>query len=99
MPLLSPSQIHEVLKKESSAIERKGLAKVLDDHNLSPEDLLMNLSSMTRGADTDGVRLRAIETGLKLNNLLNGEDAKENFVVNITISDSQYSVNPILIPR
>ena|SRR5579862_7404534 len=99
MPLLSPSQIHEVLKTEAPKGEKKNLQKLLDDNNLSPDDLLMQLSSLTRIAESDGVRIRAIETGLKLNNLLDGDSERQNFQVNITIVDSQYSVNPILIPR
>lgn len=104
MPLLSPSQIHQVLNKDQnlklhSTEGRSNLQKLLHDNNLTPDEVLMNLSSMMRGAESDSTRLRAAETALKLNGLLDTDVEKNNFSVTIIINDSQFGTNPILIPR
>jgi len=104
VPLLSPSQIHEVLKKELPARSANGdnpgvLARLLENSNLTPEEVLLNLSSLLRSGETDAVRLRAAETALRLNGLLEKDSAAQNFSVTINIHDSDYSINPILIPR
>jgi hypothetical protein len=51
-------------------------------------------------AETPATRLRAAEIALKLNGLLDSDNTKPDFIVNITIMDSEFSqINPILIPR
>jgi hypothetical protein len=102
MPLLSPNQIHQVLKNEAldSPKTKSELESLLRNNNLSKEEVLENLALLMRSGETDGVRLRAAETALKLNGLLTGDDEKSNFSVTIIINDSQFvGVNPILIPR
>ena len=60
----------------------------------------MNLSSLLRSGENDGVRLRAAEMGLKLNKLLGDDSQRPDFSVTINIVDSEFtSLNPILIPR
>lgn len=102
MPLLSPSQIHAVLKKEAAPATASGpktpLKKLLEDANLTPEECLENLASLMRSAESDSTRLRAAETALKLNELLTA-DAKPDFNVVINIVEGDYEINPILIPR
>lgn len=101
MPLLDPRQIHEVLKKETQAAPRRDraeLSQLLEDANLSPSEVLDQLSNVMRCGETEGNRLRAAETALKLNGLLTPEDNRD-FTVIININDSQFEVNPILIPR
>jgi hypothetical protein len=52
-------------------------------------------------ADSDSTRMKAIDTGLKLNGLLSKDDSGPSApIVNIIIRDSEYAqINPILIPR
>lgn len=100
MPLLSPNQIHQVLRNENVAAvnEPKNLKKLLEDSNLTAPEVLDNLSSLMRSAEQDSTRMKAAETALKLNGLLSG-DTQPDFNVTIIIQDSEFSVNPILIPR
>jgi hypothetical protein len=104
MPLLSPSQIHAALRPaqtlNKNSAKRTELSELLADNNLSPEEILMNLSSLLRSGENDGVRLRAAEMGLKLNKLLGDDSQRPDFSVTINIVDSEFtSLNPILIPR
>lgn len=107
MPLITPSQIHKVIKAEIAPSDRAAekqtltkLSKLLEDANLTAPEVLENLSSMMRSGESDGVRLRAAETALKLNGLLDSDTEKNQFSVQIIIKDSQFaSINPILIPR
>lgn len=101
MPLLSPSQIHQVLRQEKPATPSTPniLPKLLENANLTAPEVLENLSSLMRSGESDSTRLRAAETALKLNGLLDSETVRGDFVVNITIVDGEFSLNPILIPR
>jgi hypothetical protein len=72
---------------------------MLQDSNLTAEEVLENLSSLMRSAEADSTRLRAAETALKLNGLLDVDQARPDFSVTINILDGDYTVNPILIPR
>lgn len=109
MPLLNPSQIHKVLSNSGVSPslreprkegESSDLRKMLDDANLGPENLLEQLRSLTMMADSDSTRLKAVDTGLKLNGLLAKDELSTVPVVNIIIKDSAYvDINPILIPR
>lgn len=102
MPLLDPKQIHAVLQREAipaARRERSDLSQLLEDANLSPSEVLEQLSNVMRCGETEGNRLRAAETALKLNGLLTPEDHRD-FTVIINISDSEFGdINPILIPR
>lgn len=103
--LLTPNQIHKVIRQaaepnESPAAVKKQLTKLLEDANLTAPEVLDNLSSMMRSGESDGVRLRAAETALKLNGLLDSDTEKNQFQVAIIIKDSIFGdVNPIVIPR
>ena len=106
MPLLSPSQIHSVLKKEIPpppslrADPKAHLRQLLDNANLSPEEILDNLSSQMRSAESDATRLGAAKVALQLNGLLDNETQGGNFNVVINIRDTEFNeVNPILFPR
>lgn len=98
MPLLSPTQIKSVLK-ESGVRTKKELQEILDSNGLGPDQVIEELGSTIRGADNSATRLRGLETALKLNGLLRND--QESIIPNVTIliRDSQYEVNPILIPR
>ena len=102
MPLISPQQLHSALRqapvKELS--KKSDLTELLKDNSLTPDEILMNLSSLMRSGENDGVRLRAAEMGLKLNKLLGDDSQRPDFQVTINIIDSEFaSLNPILIPR
>lgn len=104
MPLLSPSQIHKVLKECSTAAASKAavgsLQDLLEKNSLTPDEVLENLSSQMRSAGNDATRLRAAEIALKLNGLLNSDENRPDFHITINIIDSDFSgVNPILLPR
>jgi len=102
MPLLSPSQIHQVIKEsqQPSRTLQSELGTLLSKHNLTPDDALEQLSGEMASGANSGTRMRAIETALKLNGLLNNAEAVPDFHVTINILDSEFSMmNPILIPR
>lgn len=100
MPLLSPNQIHEALKpirKEQS--EKQSLQDLLEKNNLSPDEVLDNLSAMLRAGDNDSTRLNAAKIALQLNGLLDKNETANIPSVTINIIDSNFSLNPILVPR
>ena len=102
MSLLSPSQIHQVIKEsqQPSRTLQSELGTLLSKHNLTPDDALERLSGEMNDGANAGIRLRAVETALKLNGLLNNAEAVPDFHVTINILDSEFSMmNPILIPR
>ena len=106
MAILSPSQIHAVLKEEqkATALRQQGaainLSELLEKHTLTADDALESLNSNMRFGDSSSIRQRAVETALKLNGLLDSENAKPDFHVTINILDSEFQgMNPILLPR
>lgn len=99
MPLLNPTQIHQALnpRKTPKSGERSN-SDLLDEAGLSKEEVLLNVASMMRSGETDGVRLKAADTALKLHGMMSA-DASDVPHVTIVIHDSTLSINPILIPR
>lgn len=105
--LISPKQLYEVLKEETPrAIPtnggRKGdLSKLLDNANLTAPEVFEHVALLMRGAETESVRMKAAEIGLKLNGFLQTDDeTKRDFNVTIVINDIDHAgINPILIPR
>lgn len=114
MPLLSPSQIHQTLRAidksapkslkpaEENPLENK-LQVLLESQSLGVEEILMNLSSLMRSAESDSVRTRAAELALRLHGFLQTTSPKDQVgqqIVQIVIQDRDFTeVNPILIPR
>jgi len=105
MALLSPSQIHSALRevqktKPANPDDPVNLKELLVKNNLTPDEVLDNLSSQMRTAETPATRLRAAEVALRLNGLLDSDTTKPDFHVTINIIDNEFSgTNPILIPR
>lgn len=98
MPLLSPQQIKSVLKEAVKT--DNDLQAALNENSLSPTDLIEQLGSTIRQADSTAMRLKGLEIGFKLNKMLGSNDEGPQVpIVNIIINDSEFSVNPILIPR
>ena len=105
MALLNPKQIYEVLKAEgpppaNPKSRPDALSNLLEKNNLTADEVLSNLSSQMRSAESDAVRFQATKAALQLNGLLDQKDEKSSFNVTINIIDSEFSsCNPILIPR
>lgn len=101
MPLLSPTQIHSVLRESGIKPRQQAtLKESLDASNLSLEDSLGELGSIVRCAESDSVKLAAIKTVLEMHGALNKEATREIPTINIVINDATHvAVNPILFPR
>lgn len=104
---LNQSKIHEVLsasgigrRAPSDPARKEQLPQLLEDANLSPEEILENLSAIIRSGENDSVRLRGIETVAKMHGMLQ-DNKNVNFApITIIINDGGVmDVNPILIPR
>lgn len=101
-PILSEDRIRATLREANLSAKSKteDLKNLLAESGLSPAELLDSLGSLSRCAESDAIKLRAIELGAKLNGLLSEDTIKMVPVVNIIISDQSFAgVNPILIPR
>lgn len=101
MPLLQVNQIKNVLK-ESGVTANEDIKAILARESLGPEELIGELGTVVRCADSSAMKLKGIETALKLNGLLrNDSDGATAPIVNIIIHDSEFSqgVNPILLTR
>ena len=104
--VISAAGVRNVLKtsgviRSSSGEEDFDMNALLDEAGLTPREILTEVGSLMRCGDSSPVRLRAAETGLKLNGMLqNDEGPKVPFQVNIVINDGHHKgVNPILVPR
>jgi hypothetical protein len=100
MPLLSPSQIHEVLKEHKpQEIKNEPLEKLLQRAQLTKEECLEQVRFEMKCGDTSSARIAATKIGLSLNGL-DEQDEIKPMNVTIIINDSQFNgYNPILIPR
>ncbi len=77
---------------------------LLDQEDLSLQQTIQHLSDVVSGSDTSAVKLRAIETALKLRGVLKEQAAPPpsfNIIINDTSGKdpSVNGLNPILIPR
>ncbi len=106
MPLLSPeiSKIQKVLnnaglgpKKDQTILER-----LEDSQSLNIQSSLDSLGEIMENGETGAIRLRAIETVLKLHGVLKDAQAPPPSIT-IIIKDASGNetngINPILIPR
>jgi hypothetical protein len=101
MPLLSPSQIHQVLREHEPATKEPqgSLEKLLQKSNLTKEEVLEQVAFEMKCGDNSSSRIAAARIGLELNGLGKNDDIKP-MNVTIIINDSQFNgYNPILIPR
>ena len=112
MPLIDTSspevelqEAREVLRGAglfTKRVPRNDLSELLESNSLGADRLIESLGSIAHNSENDSLRLRAIETGLKLNPetraAMREADAKEAPIVNIIIHGND-AVNPILIPR
>lgn len=115
MPLLnmmdSAVERTEEVQEAAAVLKAQGLftpkkdkvSTLLDDNSLSTSDLLSALGNFAHNAASEPLRLRALETALKLNpdtrQAMREHDEKAVPIVNIIIQDTHVGVNPILIPR
>jgi hypothetical protein len=103
MPIIRP-EIQKALRAAGLA-DKEGsstLTQRLDSNNLSIDTLLEQLSDIVQGGETS-LRLRAIDTGLKLHKVLN-DKPDQMPQISIVIHDkfateSSPEINPIFIPR
>lgn len=75
----------------------------MNEAGMSVDELLISLRDTVEGADSSSVKLRAIDTALKLHGVLKDQVAPPP-LVNIIIADpnplkAEGGLNPILIPR
>jgi len=100
MALLNPNQIKSVLRESGLSTKQEDVKKLLDVEGLGVSELITELGSVVRGADSSAMKLKGIETGLKLHGVLQRDDVVQVPQVTIIINDSEHSeINPILIPR
>jgi hypothetical protein len=101
MSLLRVDQIHKVLREEAAARPRaRDLGQLLEKHQLTPDDVLENLRSNMVAGENGSIRQKAVDTALKLNGLLGGDETKQDLQIIINLIDPTYTdTNPILIPR
>lgn len=103
MPRLEPSQIHNVLRETSLARRepdtKESLEELLDKSNLGREEVLNTIGDLMRCSDTSAVRLNAAKIAAQMHGLVNNEAGVSVPSVTIIIRDSEFSLNPILIPR
>lgn len=99
MPLLQVQQVKKALA-ESGVRGSEDVKKLLEIEGLGPSEVIAELGSAMRSAENSHIKLKAIDTALKLNGLMHNNDGVSIPVVNIVINDSEFSgQNPILIPR
>lgn len=101
MPILNP-KIQQILRESGLSGEsaEESLNEKLNASSLSLQDDLDRLATIAANGETDSVKLRAIETSLKLKGALKEAQAQAP-IINIVIQDpnAPLGVNPILIPR
>lgn len=101
--LPSKEVVTELLTEAGIASKRGGIKKsikeLLDEYDIGTENAIELLSDIARRGESDAIRLRAIDTALKLSGDLT--ETVQVPVVNIIINDkeSDFVINPILIPR
>ena len=88
--------LNEVQLPQPASLEEK-----LKANNLGTEECIEHLADIARnGESRDAIRLRAIETGLKLNGVLKEAERPIAPTFTIVINDpGALAINPILIPR
>jgi hypothetical protein len=103
MPLLNPLAINSILNEAGITrrpkTEKQELTELLENNNLSADDVLQTMSELMRAADTSSTRLAAAKIAAEMNGMLVTDGVKQIPVVNIVIHDSEFSLNPIIIPR
>jgi hypothetical protein len=101
MSLLNP-EIQKILKQAGLGSEEKDetLQSKLNRHNLSLDDALEKLADLANNGETDQIKMRAVETTLKINGVLKETGiSPPSITINIIDNDRPAGPNPILIPR
>lgn len=97
MPLLAPIQIDRALA-EAGLARPKTVREALDASGLSVPEVVKELEFIISSSQSEGTKLRAIESVLKMHGALE-EQGKQIQSLTIIIQDSEVDVNPILLPR
>jgi hypothetical protein len=92
-------KVQTLLKEAGLKGKKKSVNDLLDEYDINTESAIELLSEIAKRGETDAIRLRAIDTALKLSGDLT--ETPQVPIVNIIINDSEatFEVNPILIPR
>jgi len=107
MPLIKP-EVQNLLRKAGigASSENESASSKLDRAGLSTEDIAEELSEIAKRGETEAIRLRALETGLKVHGALKEKAGSETLPnISITIQNAGASermvpsVNPIILPR
>lgn len=105
-PIFDPA--HEALKEAGlirthSAADKNYLRELLDDNGLSLESVIAELSNVVRESPDQALKLRGIDTSLKLHRVMDDPDANKVPQVTIVIQASSNggggSIPSIFIPR
>jgi len=99
----NPEAIDEILKETGIKKEGNSLKDILSNSGMGLENVIQNLANLAFNAGDDAVRLRAIDTGLKLHKVMDDEKAAAP-VINITIQSvngnrEMHGIASILVPR
>ncbi len=109
MPIISHG-VQEALRmsgivKDPDA-EDKSVTGILESNDLDLKQIISHLADVVSGADTSAVKLRAIDTVLKLHGVLKEQAAPPpSFNIVFTspedrpIGNESLKINPILVPR
>ena len=100
MPISNP-QIQEALREAGLVgVHKHSLTEQLAAEDLTVEDAIKLLADIAYTSQEPSLRLRAVETVLKLQGLMK-DSAPSAPVVNFIIQDPEgpRDINPILIPR
>lgn len=92
-----------ILRPLSDANDKNELKRILNDNSLSLEEVIAQLSFTAHESRDETLKLRAIDTALKLHGAMNDEQVKiPSITIVIQPKDSSLSPDPIpsiLIPR
>ena len=108
----TPSPINEILQaagviRAKSADEKNHLKEILNDSALSLEEVISELSNVVKGSQDESIKLRGIDTALKLHGAMKEEDKSvPSITINIQApreaaseSEETYGIPSIFIPR
>ena len=104
MPIIDTTRELEIARElmaESGVSSDKPLPELLKQNRLDTNSLLGKLSDMIDDNESPHIKMRGIETGLKLNGVMNDKDVVKQmptFIINIKDKES-VTINPILLPR
>jgi hypothetical protein len=100
VPILKPD-IQKALQAAGIAKnDEENLNNLLRSSNLDKEQLLDGLSEIVQSAESEAIKLRAIELSFKLHGVLREQaPTPANITIVINDPDNKSTVNPVVLPR